>query len=43
MALRFARLVKGEPDLNVQMQARRDLWLAGQWLKHQLDGIEPVV
>jgi addiction module HigA family antidote len=43
MALRFARLVKGEPDLYLQMQARRDLWLAGQRLKHQLDRIEPAV
>jgi len=43
MALRFARLVKGEPDLYVQMQARRDLWLAEQRLKHQLDKIEPAV
>lgn len=43
MALRFARLVKGEPDLYVQMQARRDLWLAERRLKQQLDRIEPAV
>src|SRR5438309_11517947 len=43
MALRFGRLVKGEPDLYVQMQARRDLWLAGQRLQDQLDRIEPAV
>jgi addiction module HigA family antidote len=43
MALRFARLVKGEPDLYVQMQVRRDLWLAGQRLKDQPDRIEPAV
>ena len=43
MALRFGRLVKGESDLYVQMQARRDLWLAGQRLKDQLDRIEPAV
>jgi len=43
MALRFARLVKGEPDLYVQMQARRDLWLAEQRLKGQLGKIEPAV
>jgi antitoxin HigA-1 len=43
MALRFARLVKGEPDLYVQMQARRDLWLAELRLRDQLDKIEPAV
>ena len=43
MASRFAHLVKGEPDLYVRMQARRDLWLAGQRLKDQLDRIEPAV
>ena len=42
-SLRFARLVKGEPDLYVQMQVRRDLWLAGSRLKDQLDRIEPAV
>src|SRR5262245_31398378 len=30
MALRFARLVGGEPELYLQMQVKRDLWLAGQ-------------
>ena len=43
MASRFMRLVKGGPDLYVQMQVRRDLWLAGQQLKDQLDRIEPVI
>jgi addiction module HigA family antidote len=43
MALRFGRLVKGEPDLYVQMQARRDLWLAEQRLKDALANIEPAV
>jgi hypothetical protein len=39
----FARFVNGEPDLYVQMQAHRDLRLAGRRLKHQLDRIEPAV
>jgi plasmid maintenance system antidote protein VapI len=43
MALRFACFVKGEPNLYVQIQVRRDLWLAGRRLKDQLDRIEPVV
>jgi antitoxin HigA-1 len=42
MALRFSRLVGGTPDLYVQMQANRDLWLAEQRLQPQLDKIEPV-
>ncbi|MEA2817675.1 MAG: antitoxin HigA [Rhodospirillaceae bacterium] len=43
MALRFGRLVNAAPDLYVQMQMRRDLWLAEQWLKDQLAKIEPAV
>src|SRR5204863_8256692 len=43
MALRFGRLVHGAPDLYVQMQVRRDLWLAEQRLNDQLDQIEPAV
>ena len=43
MALRFGRLVNAAPELYVQMQMRRDLWLAGQRLKDQLDRIEPVI
>jgi antitoxin HigA-1 len=43
MASRFMRLVKGGPDLYVQMQVRRDLWLAGQRRKDQLERIEPAV
>ena len=41
MALRFGRLVHGEPELYVHMQANRDLWLAQQRLKETLDQIEP--
>jgi len=41
--LRFGRLVKGEPDLYVQMQTRRDLWLSEQRLKDDLANIEPAV
>jgi len=41
MALRFGRLVGGEPDLYVHMQANRDLWLARQRLQSTLDQIEP--
>src|ERR1700739_3958784 len=42
MSLRCSRLVGGTPDLYVQMQANRDLWLAEQRLQPQLDKIEPV-
>ncbi|TMJ56548.1 MAG: hypothetical protein E6G85_00885 [Alphaproteobacteria bacterium] len=42
-ALRFGRLVKGEPALYVRMQARCNPWLAEQRLKDQLDRIEPAV
>jgi len=41
MALRFARLVGGEPSLFVQMQSERDLRLAERRLKETLDHIEP--
>lgn len=41
MALRFGRLVGGAPELYVEMQARRDLWLAQQRLKDTLAAIEP--
>lgn len=43
MALRFARLTGGTPELYVQMQARYDLWNARQKLKDTLPEIEPVV
>ena len=43
MALRFGRLVGGEAELYIHMQANRDLWLARQRLKETLDQIEPVV
>jgi plasmid maintenance system antidote protein VapI len=42
MALRFGRLTGGSPDLYVQMQAQRDLWLAQQRLQATLAKIEPV-
>jgi addiction module HigA family antidote len=41
MALRFSRLTGGVPDLYVQMQAQRDLWLAEQRLHDALLEIEP--
>jgi addiction module HigA family antidote len=41
MALRFGRLTGGAPELYVQMQARRDLWLAEQRLHDALLEIEP--
>ncbi len=43
MALRFARLSGGAPELYVQMQAQRDLWLAAQQLREALKEIEPAV
>jgi antitoxin HigA-1 len=42
MALRFGRLSGGAPELYVQMQAQRDLWLAEQRLHDTLMEIEPV-
>jgi addiction module HigA family antidote len=41
MALRFGRLTGGAPELYVQMQAQRDLWLAEQRLHDVLQEIEP--
>jgi antitoxin HigA-1 len=41
MALRFARLCGGAAELYLQMQARRDLWLAEQRLRDSLAAIEP--
>lgn len=41
MALRFGRLTGGAPELYVQMQAQRDLWLAEQRLHDTLLEIEP--
>src|SRR5260370_26968987 len=41
MALRFGRLVGGEAELYIHMQANPDLWLARQRLKDPLDEIEP--
>lgn len=42
MALRFARLVGGAPELYVQMQARRELWEAQRQIHETLEAIEPV-
>lgn len=41
MALRFGRLTGGAPELYVQMQTQRDLWLAEQRLHDALLEIEP--
>jgi antitoxin HigA-1 len=41
MALRFGRLAGSVPDLYLQMQTRRDLWLAEQRLRDTLPEIEP--
>ncbi|HYM71342.1 MAG TPA: HigA family addiction module antitoxin [Stellaceae bacterium] len=41
MALRFGRLTGGAPELYLQMQAQRDLWLAEQRLHDALLEIEP--
>jgi antitoxin HigA-1 len=43
MALRFARLTGGAPELYVRMQATHDLWQAERRLKDTLRQIEPVV
>ena len=40
MALRFAALVQGEPELYLHMQARHDLWRAQARLSSVLPGIE---
>jgi len=41
MAIRFARLVGGEPALFVQMQAAYDVWRANTRLKNELKAIRP--
>lgn len=41
MALRFGRLVGGNSELYVQMQARRDLWETERKLRAMLDAIVP--
>jgi antitoxin HigA-1 len=41
MALRFARLTGGAPELYLQMQAGHDLEMAQQRLKTELAAIEP--
>lgn len=41
MALRFGRLTGAAPDLYLQMQSQRDLWLAEQRLRDTLVEIEP--
>lgn len=42
MALRFARLVGGRPELFLHMQEARDLWYAERRLAKVLAKIEPV-
>ena len=41
MALKFGRLTGGAPELYVQMQTQRDLWLAERRLHDALLEIEP--
>jgi addiction module HigA family antidote len=41
MAVRFGRLVGGNPELYVQMQAKRDLWEAAQRLETATADILP--
>lgn len=41
MALRFSRLVGGEPELFLRMQDNHDLWHARRRLAATLDRIEP--
>lgn len=41
MAVRFAKLTGGTPELFVQMQANYDLWHAQAWLKVTLARIKP--
>lgn len=43
MALRFARLTGGTPELFLRMQLARDLWEAEARLRRTLKGIEPAV
>ena len=40
MALKFARLVKADAELYVNMQAAYDRWHAGQLLKAELDAMD---
>jgi addiction module HigA family antidote len=42
MALRFAQLVSGVPELYLRMQENLDLWSARQRLGSQLSRIEPI-
>lgn len=42
MALRFARLTGGTPDIYVKMQTQHDLWHAQHRLASTLAAIEPV-
>ena len=42
MALRFAQLVGGQPELFLRMQENLDLWLARKKLGRKLARIEPV-
>ena len=42
MALRFGRLAGANPDLYLNMQTARDLWMAKQRLRDTLVEIEPV-
>jgi len=42
MALRFAQLTGGRPELFLRMQENLDLWTARQRLGAQLSRIEPV-
>jgi addiction module HigA family antidote len=41
MALRFARLTSGAPELYLSMQVGHDLEVAQQRLQHELANIEP--
>jgi addiction module HigA family antidote len=43
MALRFARLTGGAPEVYLDMQVRHDLEVAQQHLQHELADIEPWV
>ena len=42
MALRFAQLTGGRPELFLRMQENRDLWMARQRLGVRLAKIEPL-
>jgi addiction module HigA family antidote len=41
MALKFAKLTGGSPDLYVHMQVSRDLWIAERDMRDALARIEP--